>query len=206
MINGLDPEILQDFLTESGELLEQLENDLVVLEKDASDPEMLNKAFRALHTIKGSASFLALTNLVTIAHAAEGALNAARNRVVSVDRAMMDLLLQAIDIVKKQMQQVRAGEDLASAPGELVAALAALAEGRQGAKAPAGATPPSPAALAPTPAAPAGTLTLPPEKAELVAYLVADAESSLATIRTLVEAIKLAPDPTKAVGPLPEQA
>ena len=206
MINGLDPEILQDFLTESGELLEPLENDLVVLEKDASDPEMLNKAFRALHTIKGSASFLALTNLVTIAHAAEGALNAARNRVVSVDRAMMDLLLQAIDIVKKQMQQVRAGEDLASAPGELVAALAALAEGRQGAKAPAGATPPSPAALAPTPAAPAGTLTLPPEKAELVAYLVADAESSLATIRTLVEAIKLAPDPTKAVGPLPEQA
>ncbi len=202
MINGLDPEILQDFLTESGELLEHLENDLVVLEKDASDPEMLNKAFRALHTIKGSASFLALTNLVTIAHAAESALNAARNRVVRVDRAMMDLLLQAIDIVKKQMQQVRAGEDLIAAPGDLVSALAALGEGRQRGT-PASSTP-APAAPASAPSADA--LTLPPEKAELVTYLVADAESSLTAIRGLVEGIKSAPDPTKAVGALPEQA
>ncbi|MFN9973192.1 MAG: Hpt domain-containing protein, partial [Phycisphaerae bacterium] len=64
MTNGFDPEILQDFLTESGELLEQVEGDLVTLEHTPSDPELLNKIFRALHTIKGSASFLALTNLV----------------------------------------------------------------------------------------------------------------------------------------------
>lgn len=211
MINGLDPEILQDFLTESGELLEQLENDLVILEKDASDPEMLNKAFRALHTIKGSASFLALTNLVTIAHAAESALNAARNRVVRVDRAMMDLLLQAIDIVKRQMQQVRGGEDLVAAPGELVSALAALGEGRQSGtpatRAPATSVPAPAAQAAPSPSASGSdTLMLPPEKAELVTYLVADAESSLTAIRGLVESIKAAPDPTKAVGGLPEQA
>ena len=89
-MNGLDPSITQDFLTESGELIDRLEGDLVALERDPRDPEMLNQVFRALHTIKGSASFLALTNLVAVAHVAEGALNAARNRVVVVDRPVMD--------------------------------------------------------------------------------------------------------------------
>ncbi len=46
-----DPEILQDFLTESGELLEELDADLVTLEDSADDSELLNKVFRALHTI-----------------------------------------------------------------------------------------------------------------------------------------------------------
>lgn len=54
-----DPEILQEFLTESGELLDSLETDLVELEENNTDTELINKAFRALHTIKGSASFLA---------------------------------------------------------------------------------------------------------------------------------------------------
>jgi chemotaxis protein histidine kinase CheA len=80
-----DPEILQEFLTESGELLESLENDLVELEENNTDGELINKAFRALHTIKGSASFLALTELVSIAHAAETALNAARSGDAVVD-------------------------------------------------------------------------------------------------------------------------
>ncbi|MBL8757072.1 MAG: chemotaxis protein CheA [Phycisphaerae bacterium] len=126
---NIDPELMQDFLTESGELLEQLDQTLVVLEGSPEDPEMLNQVFRALHTIKGSASFLALTNLVSIAHAAEGALNAARNRVVRIDRGAMDLLLAAVDIIKKQFEQLRAGTDLVEADAALVAGLTRLAEG-----------------------------------------------------------------------------
>ncbi len=94
-MSAFEPEILQDFLTESGELLDSLEGDLVALEQTPGDSPLINKVFRALHTIKGSASFLALTNLVAIAHSAESALNAARNGQAVVNRAMMDLLLQA---------------------------------------------------------------------------------------------------------------
>ena len=54
-LNDFDPEIMQDFLTESGELLEHLESDLVDLEATPQDQELLNQVFRALHTIKGSA-------------------------------------------------------------------------------------------------------------------------------------------------------
>lgn len=131
-MHTFDPQIVQDFLTESGELLDQLEADLVELERSPRDPEMLNKAFRALHTIKGSASFLALTNLVGIAHAAESALNAARSGVILVDRAAMDMLLRTIDVLRTQMRQLSEGADLDEAPAELVAHLTRLGEGKGG--------------------------------------------------------------------------
>lgn len=128
---GFDPEILKDFLTESGELLEQLEGDLVSLESTPSDPELLNQVFRALHTIKGSASFLQLTNLVTVAHAAESALNSARGGQVIVDRPMMDRLLEAVDIIRGHMTALQAGEPLAEPSQAVVDALTVYGEGQQ---------------------------------------------------------------------------
>ncbi len=128
---GFDPEILKDFLTESGELLEQLEGDLVSLESTPSDPELLNQVFRALHTIKGSASFLQLTNLVKVAHAAESALNSARGGQVIVDRPMMDRLLEAVDIIRGHMTALQAGEPLAEPSQAVVDALTVYGEGQQ---------------------------------------------------------------------------
>ncbi len=203
-----DPEILQDFLTESGELLDELEGDLVRLEEDPADPDMLNKVFRALHTIKGSASFLALTNLVAIAHAAESALNAARGGSVRVDRAVMDMLLAAVDVLKEQMGQLAAGQELVAADPELVRGLAAVGEGIAppgGEPVPAGVErAPEPAAEAarPAAAAPPPAETAPPAapcpsaddapgeapmnlggaQAELFEPFVADVEQTLASI------------------------
>lgn len=128
-IEDFDPEILQDFLTESGELLEELEGDLVTLEDSPQDLELLNQIFRALHTIKGSASFLGLTNLVNVAHAAETALNAARSGVVVVDRLAMDLLLEAVDTVKLHMQQIASGEALAEPNPAVVEGLTRIGAG-----------------------------------------------------------------------------
>lgn len=141
-LGGFDPDILKDFLTESGELLEQLENDLVSLESTPSEPELLNQVFRALHTIKGSASFLQLTNLVKVAHAAESALNAARSAQVIVDRPMMDRLLEAVDTIRGHMSALQVGDPLADPSQAVVDALTAYGEGHQhpaGAPAPANA-------------------------------------------------------------------
>lgn len=128
---GFDPDILKDFLTESGELLEQLEGDLVSLETTPTDPELLNQVFRALHTIKGSASFLQLTNLVKVAHAAESALNAARSAQVVVDQPMMDRLLQAVDTIRGHMTALQAHEPLAEPSQAVVDALTLYGEGQQ---------------------------------------------------------------------------
>lgn len=129
-INDFDPDILQDFLTESGELLEELESDLVDLEATPQDPELLNQIFRALHTIKGSASFLALTNLVAIAHCSESALNVARNGQLVIGKPEMDLLLGAIDVLKIQFAELGEGNtDLTAADPKLIQQLTILGDG-----------------------------------------------------------------------------
>lgn len=208
-MNGFDQEIVQDFLTESGELLEQLDKDLVLLESTPRDPDLLNRVFRALHTIKGSASFLQLTNLVAIAHAAEGALNAARNGTVIITREAMDLLLAAVDVLKSQFDDLTNGRDLTKANDILVSSLTSIAEGRQlGARTQPAAQPastPTPATTttstlpvvaqaATSPEVPAPTaansldlsaptrtpLKLPDNKAILVEFLITDLRETIA--------------------------
>ncbi len=200
-----DPQLLQDFLTESGELLERLDQDLIVLEGTPSDPELLNQVFRALHTIKGSASFLALTNLVNIAHATESALNAARNRVFIVDKAAMDLLLAAVDVVKQQFVELREGRELCAADPKLVEQLTALGEGKKTTAAVVAATPtgaPAPAAAS----APGGAaLDLPPGKADLLEYFVADLKQSLTQVVALVAKLPDGGARTDAARDLAEQ-
>ncbi|MGP1271771.1 MAG: chemotaxis protein CheA [Phycisphaerales bacterium] len=192
-IDAFDPEILQDFLTESGELLDELEGDLVSLEDRPDDPEMLNQVFRALHTIKGSASFLALTNLVSVAHAAESALNAARNGQVSIDRGAMDLLLDGVDTIKVQMQQIAAGEPLAQADPAVVRGLTELGEGRQPAGAQQRSAEASAGGATVTVTAPTATidgggsvspLQLADNKSDLIDFLLADLDETLDLIDT----------------------
>ncbi len=198
-----DPELLQDFLTESAELLEQLDHDLVLLESTPTDLELLNRVFRALHTIKGSASFLALTNLVAIAHAAETALNAARNRVFVVDRAAMDLLLGASDVLKKQMTDIRAGRELTLASPQLVDGLTALGEATQshapahGSRSSSPVTKDAPGS-SPEPADTAASnepasvpLALPKNKTDLLEFLVADVDQTLEQIDTQLASLAL---------------
>lgn len=180
---GFDKEILQDFLTESGELIQQLEGDLVVLEGAPHDPELLNKVFRALHTIKGSASFLDLKNLVRIAHAAESALNAARNGVVTVDQSVMNLLLEATDIIKTHLGQVESGSPLSPPRDALVASLAAIGEGKPAPAQKQGNAAPQPPAAPPAGARP---LVLGPGKADLLPFLVQDLDDTLTKLQDSV--------------------
>jgi len=64
-------ELLQDFLTEAGELLSDVDNKLVELEKRPSDKALLNDIFRGFHTIKGGAGFLNVNDLVGLCHRTE---------------------------------------------------------------------------------------------------------------------------------------
>jgi two-component system, chemotaxis family, sensor kinase CheA len=198
-INGFDQEILNDFLTESSELLEQLEADLVVLEGTPRDPELLNQVFRALHTIKGSASFLALTNLVRVAHAAEGALNAARNQVIVVDPPMMNLLLEAADVIKGHMTQITEGKPLSEPRAELISKLSALADAQGGGAHPEAHAAPAAAAPAAKPAAkPAAAaagspsvrpLQLGSGKTDLFEFLVSDLDETLAKVQAAITSL-----------------
>ncbi|WP_194939268.1 Hpt domain-containing protein, partial [Pseudomonas paraeruginosa] len=138
-----DEEILQDFLVEAGEILEQLSEQLVELESRPDDMDLLNAIFRGFHTVKGGAGFLQLNALVECCHIAENVFDILRKGERRVSSELMDVVLQALDTVNAMFDQVREQSEPTPATPELLAALARLAEpeGAAPAQAPAVAEP-----------------------------------------------------------------
>lgn len=152
---GADEEILQDFLVEAGEILEQLSEQLVELESRPDDMNLLNAIFRGFHTVKGGAGFLQLNELVECCHIAENVFDILRKGERRVDSELMDVVLEALDAVNGMFSEVRERREPTPASPELLAALSRLAEpaGAQ-ASAPAPAREPEPApVLVPEPVA-----------------------------------------------------
>ncbi|MFT5023664.1 MAG: two-component system chemotaxis sensor kinase CheA [Colwellia sp.] len=123
-----DEEILQDFLIEAGEILETLSEQLVELENDPDNAELLNAIFRGFHTVKGGAGFLALHNLVDVCHGAENIFDLLRTNQRSVSASLMDVILQALDVVNEMFVQVQNGEKLDKADAQLLAELHRLSQ------------------------------------------------------------------------------
>ncbi|WP_250657678.1 chemotaxis protein CheA [Alkalimarinus coralli] len=141
-----DEEILQDFLVESGEILELLSEQLVDLEQNPDDTDLLNAIFRGFHTVKGGAGFLQLDALVECCHVAENVFDILRNGKRTVTAELMDVVLQALDAVNEMFEQCRNREELVPADPALIQALARLAvpetEGERASEAPATETAP----------------------------------------------------------------
>lgn len=142
---GADEEILQDFLVEAGEILEQLSEQLVELESRPDDADLLNAIFRGFHTVKGGAGFLQLNELVECCHIAENVFDVLRKGERRVDAELMDVVLEALDAVNGMFAQVRERSEVTPATPELLAALARLAEPGSADAAPAAPVPVEPA-------------------------------------------------------------
>lgn len=124
----VDEEILQDFLVEAGEILEQLSEQLVDLERNPDDLPLLNSIFRGFHTVKGGAGFLQFDALVNCCHYAENVFDILRNGQRSVTPELMDIILQALDAVNDMFETVRSGAQPEPADPELITALSHYAE------------------------------------------------------------------------------
>jgi len=122
-----DDEILQDFLVEAGEILENLSGQLVELEVRAEDKELLNAIFRGFHTVKGGAGFLSLNSLVEVCHIAENVFDILRQGKRKVDSELMDIILQTLDTVRDMFAQIHASEEPSPATPKLLQLLHGLA-------------------------------------------------------------------------------
>lgn len=105
-----DQELLEGFLTETTELLEKLDDDLVALEKTPTDTDLLNQIFRSIHTVKGASSFLGFDLLVRVTHKTEDVLNRLRKGELLVTPEIMDVVLEATDLVKTLVADIKAGD------------------------------------------------------------------------------------------------
>ena len=144
-------DLLQDFLQEAHDLLSDVDNKLVDLERMPDDRGLLNDIFRGFHTIKGGAGFLNAAELVTLCHLTENLFDRLRNAELHLSPELMDTIMAATKGVREMFGELSQGVQPQSAdPGVLGALHAALGEGSAVAHAsPAvAAPPPQPAAAA----------------------------------------------------------
>lgn len=145
-------ELVQDFLVETNEIIENLDHDLVELESNQNDLELLNKIFRGAHTMKGSSSFLGFNKLADLTHHAEDILNKLRKGEMVVTREIMDTLLEFVDKTKQIISDIENGTDTADV-ASVINDLKLASEGKLVGKKPAAASAPAAQAAAPAQAA-----------------------------------------------------
>ncbi len=128
MTNSEDAELLQVFLEEAREHLDGIEGDLLQLEsRGASDPELVNKIFRAVHSVKGGAGFFGLTAIKTLSHAMENVLGLLQKGQLAPSSSIVGVLLQAADTLVRMISNPDTSEDEDISP--LVRDLEAIGQG-----------------------------------------------------------------------------
>lgn len=142
-------EIMEDFLIEAFELIEQIDHDLVELEANPEDLELLNRIFRVAHTVKGSSSFLNFDVLTELTHHMEDVLNKARKGELKITPDIMDVVLESVDMMKGLLESIRDNGSDAAAGIDIKNICASLTQISEG-EAPS-ATPEAPVAPAPEP-------------------------------------------------------
>lgn len=149
-------ELLQDFLQEATDLLSDVDNKLVDLEKTPDEKSLLNDIFRGFHTIKGGAGFLNATELVTLCHLTENLFDKLRNDELQLTPELMDLIMSATQGVREMFGELTQSVQPQPADPALLDALRAVIQG--GGVKPAA---PAPAAAAPAAEAPAAAPAAP---------------------------------------------
>lgn len=103
-----DKEILDGFVVESREHLNEVEDELLAVEKQSGPPdaESINKIFRGIHTIKGGAGFLGLDKVNLLSHTMETLLSMVRSNELTADPPVLDALLSGVDLLRTMIDNV----------------------------------------------------------------------------------------------------
>ncbi|MEH1869273.1 MAG: chemotaxis protein CheA [Nostoc sp.] len=99
---------IEAFLVESYENLNQIEQDIIYIEKTAEQGEALVRIYRSLHTIKGNCGFLPFPKLESLAHAGENLLSSLRDRQLAITPTVINTLLQILDSIRQILSQIEA--------------------------------------------------------------------------------------------------
>jgi len=100
--------LLAGFITEAGEHIEAIEEGLLLLEENPADKEIINRVFRPFHTIKGLAGFLNLRSIGALTHELETLLDRARKGELAITAQIVDLLFDAVDVIKSLISLISA--------------------------------------------------------------------------------------------------
>lgn len=123
-------EIVTEFLAETTENLEELDNALLALEQNPQDEALISKIFRFIHTIKGTCGFIGLPRLERVAHKGEDVLGLFRDKKLSVTPEYISLILRCVDAIKTIVAEISAtGSEPEGNDAALIADLEAVYNG-----------------------------------------------------------------------------
>jgi len=122
-------DLLQDFLQEASDLLSDVDNKLVDLERSPDDRRLLNDIFRGFHTIKGGAGFLNATELVTLCHLTENLFDKLRNAEMHLTPELMDTIMAATQGVRNMFGELAQASQPRPAQPEVISALRVALDG-----------------------------------------------------------------------------
>ena len=199
-------EIMEDFLIEAFELIEQIDHDLVELEANPEDLELLNRIFRVAHTVKGSSSFLNFDVLTELTHHMEDVLNKARKGELKITPDIMDVVLESVDMMKGLLESIRDnGSDSAAGIDikNICVRLTQISEGEApsaAAEAPAAAPAPEPV-KEPEPVAPAEEAAPEVSDAELSKLSDSEVEAEIERLLKVRKAEDQARRASKGIAP-----
>lgn len=109
-MSGIDPALLQDFISESQEILDGLDPLFVALEASPDDLSIVDGIFRPVHSVKGNSGFFGLTNIKNFAHIMENILGEIRGRKRQATPPLIDILLKGVDFLRGMMNRLAQGD------------------------------------------------------------------------------------------------
>ncbi len=107
----IDPEILQDYISEARELLEEMDMNLLGLEKQGAAPELLNNIFRVAHSIKGAAQYIGLEKTSALTHGVETLLDQLREGMIQLNPDIIEFLFRVKDCLTGLTQEVESHQE-----------------------------------------------------------------------------------------------
>ncbi len=150
-------DLVKEFLVESNENLDRLDQDFVALEQDPAARERLASIFRTIHTIKGTCGFLGFSKLESVTHVGESLLSKLRDAELAVNSEIVTALLKMVDGVREILNNISEGTGEGNGDySQVIATLTRLKDGKSA----------GPAAAAPAAPAPQAAPVEEPAKAE----------------------------------------
>ncbi len=137
MSDFIDDELLKDFFDEAYSLIEVIEDNVLVLEKDPADKEAIDALFRAAHTLKGGSATCQMDELAKFTHLMEDAMDEVRSGHVSITPDIVDVLLQALDVIKSMVEARSGGSVYSDDCSGVTASLQKIVDAGEGKSAPA---------------------------------------------------------------------
>ncbi|MBZ4661415.1 MAG: CheA signal transduction histidine kinase [Thermotoga sp.] len=99
-------EYLGVFVDETKEYLQNLNDTLLELEKNPEDMELINEAFRALHTLKGMAGTMGFSSMAKLCHTLENILDKARNSEIKITSDLLDKIFAGVDMITRMVDKI----------------------------------------------------------------------------------------------------